>query len=303
MESTTSRPALEPADRRNLPRSILLAMDAALHIKNLPRRLRATLAEIGRHVSQHAATTGTVWPSKETIAENLGASPRTIYRHLADLEELKLIVRRPPPPRTRWARDRKYFNGHIALTDRGAQLLGLTAEKCSTAHDKTAVPYKKKTGPCSTNNHPGAKASTTVPEDLAILAEQEVEEPGIFRLMKEASAKGQRLGDIVAVKAERLRDMRGGGLVQYLRKLIAGPTNWRRKAAEVQQKAQAARRRNRAELYAHRRYSAGPGIVVRICDGFAEIWRENRYDQTVAACDMGQVFDAIERGRLVEIRM
>lgn len=288
MESDNTEGALAPAERRNLPRAILLGIDAALHIKNLPRRLRLTLAEIGRHVSQYAATSSTIWPSKARIAEELGYNARTIYRHIADLEELDLIERLPPPPRTRFQKDPEHINGHIRLTDRGAQLLGLTGQVIHKTTDKTPVPNKQ-TEVSTTKNHP--PTASKVPEDLKLLEEGDVSLGGIFGLMGEATARGQRLGDIVAVKGERLRGMREGGLRNYLRKCIYGPTDWRAKAQALRDKA-------RPKQYANRRYAGPGGLVVRIFDGVAEVMRDGVWLENVTARDMHRVYNDIEAGRL-----
>jgi DNA-binding transcriptional ArsR family regulator len=291
MNSTDFRPELAPAKRRNLPRAILLGIDAALHIKNLPRRLRMTLAEIGRHVSQYAATSGTIWPSKEKIADALGYTARTIYRHLADLEEMQLI-RRIPPKRTPFQTGSWHTNGHIALTEKGADLLGLTGQVIHIPTDKTALPIKKITVPTSTKNHP--PAASKIPEDLKLLEEGKVSQGGIFGLMGEATAKGHRLGDIVAVIGERLREMRKGGLHNYLRKCIYGPTDW-------SAKAQALRHKALSQQYANRRYTGEGGIVVRVFDGMAEVSRDGVWLEYVTARFIHKVYSHIECGKLREI--
>ena len=291
MESDNPEGALAPAERRNLPRAILLGIDAALHIKGLPRRLRLTLAEIGRHVSQYTATSSTIWPSKGKIAESLGYNARTIYRHLADLEELQLI-RRIPPKRTPFKTDAWHTNGHIALTEQGAQLLGLAREVIHIPHDKTALPKEELTVPSTSKNHPPEPSK--IPEDLKLLEESEVSPGGIFGLMGEATAKGHRLGDIVAVKGERLRGMRGGGLRNYLRKCIYGPTDWRGRA-------QALREKVRPQRYAHRRYTGPGGLMVQVFDHAADILRDGVWVQTIAGRGMQQLYDHIEAGKLTPI--
>jgi hypothetical protein len=291
MTSDNAAGALAPAERRNLPRAILLGIDAALHIKNLPRRLRLTLAEIGRHVGQHTATTGTIWPSKEAIADALGYTARTIYSHLADLEDLQLI-RRIPPKRTPFKTDAWHTNGHIVLTEQGAQLLGLASEVIHTPTEISSVPKEELTVLSTSKNHPPQPSK--IPEDLKPLEEGEVSPGGIFGLMGEATAKGQRLGDIVAVLGERLRGMRGGGLRNYLRQCIHGQTDWRARAQALRDKA-------RPQQYANRRYTGPGGLVVRVFDGVAEVVRDGQWLETVPARHMQRVYDEIEAGRLVAV--
>jgi hypothetical protein len=296
MKSDNPEGALTPEKPRNLPRAILLATQAALHIKNLPRRLRATLAEIGRYVDQHKPLSSTVWPTKHDIAEAIGAHERTIYRHLADLEQMQLITRvEAPDVRNRYRTEGYYINGHIMLTPRGAELLGLAGPVTHSGPDKTAAdatpPIKKLTEPSVSKNHPPTLPKTA-PADLVILAEQGVSPGGIFGLMGEATAKGQRLGDILAVKGERLRGMREGGLVSYLRECIHGPTDWRGKAQALREKA-------RPQQYANRRYTGPGGLVVRVFDGMAEVLRDGAWVENVTARHMQKVYEDIESGRLV----
>lgn len=245
MESETAEGALAPGEQPNLPRAILLAMDAAMHIKNLPRRLRPTLAKLGRHACKDRPLTKTVWPTKKKLAKEMGASERTIYRHLADLEAMGLIARvEAPDVRNEHRTEGYYTNGHIMLTQRGAELLGLVAPVIHAGPDKMSdpepVPIKKLTEPSISNNHSPNRLPKTAPADLAILAEQGLHDGEIFGLMGAATAKGKRISDIVVAKGERLRGMQGRGLAAYLYTLINGPTDFRHRAAEARQRQAAA---------------------------------------------------------------
>ena len=306
--------ALAPAEPRNLPRIILLAMEAALHINNLPRRLRPTLAELGRHVSKDRPFTSTVWPTKKRLAEEMGASERTVYRHLADLEDMQLIVRvEAPDVRNRHRTEGYYANGHIALTAHGAELLGLIAPVAHSGPDKMAdpvtVPIKKLTEPSIPKNHPPTVLPKTAPADLTILSEQGVSPGGIFKLMGEATAKGKRISDIVVAVGDRLRGMREGGLVSYLRVLIAGPTDFKHRAKEArQQQADAETGRALAQKAAHfRTYFAGTTLVDRqgALYHFDREWRyveTERSGQVIGSAplhDLSAWIAGIESGQLV----
>lgn len=315
MESDTPEGALAPAEPRNLPRTILLAMDAALHISNLPRRLRPTLAELGRYVSKDRPLKSTVWPTKKRLAEDMGASERTVYRHLADLEAMDLITRvEAPDVRNRHRTEGYYINGHIALTARGAALLGLAAPVAHTGPDKMAdpiaLPIKQLTESSVSKNHPSTSLPKTVPADLAILAEQGVSIGGIFGLMGQATAKGKRISDIVVSVAERLRGMREGGLVSYLRALIAGPTDFKQRAEETRQR-QASTQAGRAlaqKAAQFRAYFAGGTLIDRLQGALYHFDHEWRYVETqrggrvigsAPLHDVSAWIAGIESGRLV----
>jgi hypothetical protein len=315
MELVNPKSALAPAEPRNLPRSILLAMDAALHISNLPRRLRSTLAELGRYVSKDRPLESTVWPTKKRLAEDMGASERTIYRHLADLEAMELIVRVDAPDvRNRHRTEGYYLNGHIALTPHGAVLLGLAAPIANRGPDKMAdpvtLPIKKLTEPSVSKNHPPTSLPKTIPADLVILAEQGISTGGIFGLMGAATAKGKRISDIVVALGERLRGMREGRLVSYLRALIAGPTDFKHRAEETrQQQAIAAAGRVLAEKATQfRSYFAGTTLIDQQQSAHYRFDREWRYVETERSGrvigsaplhDLSAWIAGIESGRLV----
>ena len=315
MELDNPKGALAPADRRNLPRTILLAIDAAMHISNLPRRLRSTLAELGRYVSKDRPLESTVWPTKKRLAEDMGASERTVYRHLADLEAMELIVRvEAPDVRNRYRTEGYYINGHISLTAQGAELLGLAVPSAHGRPDKMAdpvtLPIKQLTEPSISKNHPPATLPKTVPADLAILAEQGVSTGGIFGLMGQATAKGKRISDIVIAVGERLRGMRDGGLVSYLRALIAGPTDFKHRAEETRQRqADAEADRVLAQKTAQfRAYFAGGTLIDRLQGVLYHFDREWRYVETerdgrvigsAPLHDVSAWIAGIEAGRLV----
>ncbi|GAC1428884.1 MAG: hypothetical protein NVSMB6_28510 [Burkholderiaceae bacterium] len=315
MELVNPESALTPAEPRNLPRTILLAIDAALHISNLPRRLRSTLAELGRYVSKDRPLASTVWPTKKRLAEDMGASERTVYRHLADLEAMELIIRvEAPDVRNRHRTEGYYLNGHIALTPRGAALLGLAAPVTDRGPDKMAdsvtLPIKQLTEPSGSKNHPPTSLPKTVPADLVILAEQGVSTGGIFGLMGEATAKGKRISDIVVAVGERLRGMREGGLVSYLRVLIAGPTDFKHRAEETRQRQVGAEvgRALAQKAAQFRTYFAGGTLIDHQQGALYRFDREWRYVETehsgrvigsAPLHDLSAWIAGIESGRLV----
>lgn len=117
----TAGDQLIPAKPRNLPNRILRAFDQAMHLKGLPRGARDALAELCRFVPQNLPFE-TVFAHKRTIAERIGMSERSLYRHLATLEGQKLIEVLEQDRKTRNGR---FAVARIRLTRLAAALIGL----------------------------------------------------------------------------------------------------------------------------------------------------------------------------------
>lgn len=287
MESDNPEGITAPA-RKNIPLRILRAIDNALHLVGLPRCLRATFAEIARYVPQ-AQPFATVFAHKDKIAARVGASERTVFRHLAALQDAGLIERQE---QERKSRNGRYSVARVKLTQQGAALLGLAVDNLAppsaTLSDRHSL-----TDPTTSRNHPPAGPGS-VPGDLTVLAANGVSRAGIFALMGKATKHGKRLADIVAAKGEALQARRGGRLFAYLAALAEGPTCFAAAAAAIRQQT-------RVASYQNRRYVGPGGIVVRIFDGVAEVMRDGVWLENVTAKHMAKVYADIERGRLVAV--
>lgn len=110
-----------PAKRRNLPNRILRAFDNAKHLGGLQRGVKDTLAELCRFIPQ-SRPFDTIFAHKATIAARIGASERTIYRHLATLQQHQLIE---VLEQDRKSRNGRFSVARIRLTRMAAVLLGL----------------------------------------------------------------------------------------------------------------------------------------------------------------------------------
>lgn len=241
MENEASRTELVPAKRRNLPNRILRAVDNALHIAGLPKCLRTTFAEICRYVPQ-AEPFATIFAHKDRIAERIGASEATLYRHLARLEAEELIERLE---QERKSRNGRYAGARIRLTRKAAELVGLieaTPDVIHTPPSRILQDGHTLTEPTISKNQPPQRTENGLPIDLTWLTGQGLSRAGIFALMGKAKAKGKRLSDIVIVVREYIKDLKGGRLYGYLAKLVSGPTcfavaaaNERQRLAEVEQ--------------------------------------------------------------------
>jgi DNA-binding transcriptional ArsR family regulator len=285
MESDNSEGGIAPAPRKNIPLRILRAIDNALHLSGLPRCLRSTFAEIARYVPQ-SRPFDTVFAHKDKIAARVGASERTVFRHLAALKEAKLI---DVLPQERKSRNGRYSVARVKLTQQGAQLLGLAVDNSASPYDTLAGGHTL-TDPTVSKNQPPSGPGA-VPGDLAILAAKGVSKAGIFALMGKASKHGKRLSDIVTAKGEALRERCGGRLFAYLAALATGPSCFAAAAAEIRQQSRVAR-------YANRRFSGPGGLIVRTFEHMAEVLRDGQWLETVPARHMPKVYADIEAGRL-----
>jgi DNA-binding transcriptional ArsR family regulator len=111
---------LVPAKRKNLPNRILRAFDNAKHLVGLKRSVKDTLAELCRFIPQNRPF-DTIFAHKATIAAKIGASERTIYRHLATLQQHQLIE---VLEQDRKSRNGRFTVARIRLTRMAAVLLG-----------------------------------------------------------------------------------------------------------------------------------------------------------------------------------
>jgi hypothetical protein len=213
-----------PGKSRNLPNRILRAFDNAKHIIGLPRGVKDTLAELCRFVKQNDPFV-TIFATKKTIGERIGAHERTVHRHIAYLIQKGLVEV--------LAQERKSHNGKFAvsrikLTKNAAELLGLIQPisqiENTVPHDKIADGHTL-TEPTNSNNQPPTSING-LPADLSHLTGQGLQREGVFKLMGMATAKQQRLSDIVTVERHKLQNMRGGGLFGYLSKLINGEKDY-----------------------------------------------------------------------------
>jgi DNA-binding transcriptional ArsR family regulator len=279
---------------------ILRAIDAALHLSGLPRCLRATFAEIARYVPQ-AQPFATVFAHKDKIAARVGASERTVFRHLALLEQAGVIERLE---QERKSRNGRYSVARVKLTEQGAAVLGLIH---SPPHDTLADRHTLTEPTVSENQPPAARA--TVPGDLACLSAKGVSRAGIFSLMGKATAKGKRLSDIVLSSGEHLRELTGGRLYSYLAKLATGPSCFAVAAAN-ERKRQADERAARVMAQKAARFRqrfAGCALTDRAQKILHVIDRDCRFVQTTAPGyagtaplnDLAPWVEGIESGRLV----
>ena len=241
---------------RNLPNRILKAFDNAKHIIGLPRGVKDTLAELCRFISQKEPF-ATIFAHKERIAQRIGASERTVYRHLSKIEEEGLIE---VLEQERKSRNGRFAVARIRLTRKAAVMLGfIAADDALTEPDPAAEntveinvihrqPNDKMSGghtltePTIAKSQRPAQLKNGLPQDLGWLTASGLSRAGIFKLMGKAKCKGKRLSDIVLACHAYLSPLTGGRLFTYLAKLADGPTdfavaaaNERRRLAERQE--------------------------------------------------------------------
>ena len=225
---------LVPSKPRNLPNRILRAIDNALHLRGLPRNVRATLGDIVRFVPQ-SNPLESVFAHKKKIAERTGASERTVYRHLKSLETRGLIKIQN---QERKSRSGRFSVARICLTKQAIELLGFTQidvqAPCSALPNSDVIHSQPSdtlssrhtlTEPTISKNQP-AKTKNGLPIDLHWLTGQGVSKYGIFKLMRLAKANNKFLSDVVLVTRSYLEDKRGGALFGYLAKICQGKSDF-----------------------------------------------------------------------------
>lgn len=120
VDHETAGVELVPVKHKNLPLRILRAFYNAKHLTGLKRGIKDTLAELCRFVPQNQPF-DTIFAHKATIAARIGASERTIYRHLETLREHHLIE---VLEQDRKSRNGRFTVSRIRLTRKAAVLLG-----------------------------------------------------------------------------------------------------------------------------------------------------------------------------------
>lgn len=337
MECTASRDELTPAPRRNLPNRILRAIDDALHLSGLSRSLRHTLAELCRFVPQ-AEPFATIFARKSSIAARIGASERTIYRHLEALQEHYLIE---VLEQERKSRNGRFAVARIRLTRKAAALLGfiemdeapeLAADDANhfrgvTKMIKPAEAIDQEpaalvhstpsdilssghtlTEPTISKIQP-QRVKNGLPMDLAWMTGNGVSRAGIFALMRKAKEHGKRLSDIVLVALDYIRELKGGRLFSYVAKLASGPTCFAVAAATERQRiaSQAEARAMERKIGAFKVRFAGVTLTNRQQSRLFQIDRNAKFAQvfggaypvTVPLNDLREWVQRVESGELV----
>lgn len=149
----------------------------------------------------------------------------------------------------------------------------------------------------------------SLPPELHPIIALGVKDTGVCKLRGLAHDKGYNLADIFTVARKRLADLQasGGRVYRYLAAMIANPkpSDYAARASQIARSAVdiivVEQKRSRSAQYAHKRFSAGPGMVVQIHDGIAEVLQDNAWLRNIAGRDMNAVYDAIEKGVLKEI--
>ena len=285
-----------PSKSKYLPNRILRAIDAAMHSGSLPRRLRPTLAQLVRFVSQDRPFE-TIFAKKETIALRTDSSVETIYRHLSALRELGLIE---TLDQERKSRNGRYAVSRIRLTAKCAELVGLvsSAEQplpetvleaapvlfeasvsqseppaCGSAtseviHNPPSVKMTCRhtlTEPTISKSQPTRRTQNGLPMDLTWLTRNGLSRSGIFKLMSIAKQAGKRLSDVVTAVYDRIESIKGARLYAYLKALASGPTDFAVAAANARRAIEATKQeqRDRAKVALFRQRFRGTALTNR----------------------------------------
>ena len=226
-------------------------------LQDLNPNLRWALSVLLRRVS---AVNGKdiFWVKRENFAKLLGASQASVYRILGALEDAGLLQRVAQKRSAEGA----FSVGELKLSEGLCNLLGLTLEhrdestlytrkkmhRLSVVKDgiynqeNTQFSSKKQSETESSENRP-MKPKQTIPPDLAVLVDQGLTFPQVFKLMSVASKNGKRLSDIVAVCKSQLQKLSRNDLFAYVRKLTTAEKDF----AYVREKSEVQVMKNEAE--------------------------------------------------------
>ncbi len=218
---TTNALVYEGADLPpRIQRSIARALDPRFPIELTPPE-RVALAALLRRVEARDGRSA-FWVRRVNLGELFGRVERTVSNWLASLESKGLIQKEQG--RTRWG---NFSCVTLHLTELATSLLGLSPSadeqrKKSSAGHKEALPSSNELQ--SFQRHPQADLSTGqssrkhgVPADCEPLLELGLRPSGVFKLMKIATARGKRLGDVVTARLKAIKAARRPfGLLQQL---------------------------------------------------------------------------------------
>lgn len=152
-----------------------------------------------------------------------------------------------------------------------------------------------------------AENRITLPEPLRALQDFGLKATGICKLMRLASAAGYRLEHIFRVARDRIiaLGVTGSRVYRYLLAMIGRRSDYAGRAEQIARiEAESTRMKThatRAERYRYKQYRGQGGLAVRIFDGTAEVRKGDGTFFTLTERDMGQVYDAIEAGKLQEV--
>ena len=219
-----------------IQRAIARAMDPSLDLRHAERVALAAL------IARAEARDGSkgFWVRRTNFAALVGRVERTISTWLTALEDKGWISREQG--RARWG---DFTSLTVHLTDEAVAFLGLardadlsTTYRKKTSHavgnqgskqsfgdtEPAARPAEKRPpeGP-SERSHAAFEAK--VPSDCRMLLETGMSPAAVFAAMGCASAAGQRLADIVAVRGDAIRSARTP--LAYLKSLIAANVDYR----------------------------------------------------------------------------
>ncbi|MBY0455654.1 MAG: hypothetical protein K2Q11_12345 [Burkholderiaceae bacterium] len=205
-------------------------IDAIASLRPLARML---LQKIIRSVCIHDFTKP-AHISNQTFIQTLRVSLRTVCRLKVELEHAGLITRKQEKSRRRGMQV-----SQIWLTEKAQHLLF-----CAIPTPKTAsAPVSNAIGsPQSTSHRASEKSSPSteapIPDDVLLLNLCGISETGIYKLMGMARDAGHYLGHIVRAAEKNIAMSKAP--FSYIRKLIANPCDWAKRAIEVVQAEQAA---------------------------------------------------------------
>ncbi len=302
----TSEALLPPQIIRD---AIVRTMDPSLSI-DLSVAERFCLATLLRRVEARDGQKH-FWVRRMNFAAIVGRSDRTVTNWLNRLQALGLINREQP---NTWG---GFQCLTVHLTELAVQVLGLDqqfaprkkiAGATNTGQFETKTTGDQASWQNSQNNRDiptsNPKPRSSVPPDLQFLCDVGLSRWGVFALMRRATERGLRLGDVVAAHSARIVKSRQA--FAYVTSLLQLPgeahEGAQRRQAEIGEKAKADERQNRLwefwKTLAGRKqdYTFGRTVEFTEPGGAAQLWEGTRYCGTLAGDSLlelvGKLFDS-----------
>ena len=291
---------------RIIPRAILL-VETNPRFLGLTRSMKAVVKALLTRASQHDGTQP-IKARVDRVAVQADVSEKTVQRTLATIRNAGWIEQ-VTEGRSEWG---VFTFRTYRLTEPMCKLLNLPARREFSQQTELSdgavyvdLSFKKDQAEVSKEKRQGEPLD--LPASLGEISALGIKNTGVAKLRGLASDAGHKLEDIFIVARESVAKAgaTGGRLYRYLQAMIRKASDYAARARQIErhgaEPAPVRQTKLVAQKYAHKRFTAGCGTIVRIFDGIAEVTRDGAWIATLAGQQMAQVYADIESGRLASV--
>ena len=296
----------------NRPRSIQKAIVLAYtrpEFSGLTRRTRGVIASLVGRCNQYDGT-APIRARLDRVAEQAEVSTKTVQRTVASLREMGWIEQVSEGRSDMGCftfRQYRFSPAFCALVELPGSARNEAETKMSDGPNKEELNLKDQPGQIFEKKPKATATTITLPPELQAIKEVGIKDTGVAKLRGLAYRAGHQLADIwkVAQAALTKAGATGYRAYRYLERMILTSSDYAGRANQIKRVAtdtvEVASVIARRAKYAHKRFACGPGTIVKIYDGIAEVIRDGEWSYNIAGRDMNAVYDDIERGRLTQI--